>query len=100
MEMAEALVSTCPDRRGFGPDFGAPLFACHQSKVGSELHCAGWLAKVGHAHPTVRLSVAQGRLNPECLTPAPDWPQLHDDYGQVLDKLRSSVVTRDDRYGT
>lgn len=91
LQLAEELASTCPDPRGYGPDFGAPLFACHQSKIGAEVRCAGWLAKVGHTHPNVRLSVAQGQLDPVHLAPRPDWPLLHDDYGQVLDKLRSST---------
>lgn len=89
LALAEGLAATCPDHRGLGPAFGAPLFACHQSKVGAEVHCAGWLAKVGRTHPNVRLSVVQGRLDPVHLAPRPDWPQLHDDYGQVLNKLRA-----------
>lgn len=62
LTLAESLAGTCPDHRGMGPEFGAPLFACHQSPVGRETHCAGWLASVAHAHPGVRLAVTRGRL--------------------------------------
>lgn len=93
LELAEKLARTCPDERGRGPDFGAPLFACHQSKVGAEVHCAGWLASVGHAHPGVRLAVISGRLEPTQLEPGSGWPALHDSYAEVLDKLRRSATT-------
>lgn len=90
LELAERLAATCPDHRGRGPDFGAPMFACPQSKVGAEVHCAGWLASVGHAHPAVRLGIVSGRLDAARLEPGPEWPALHDNYGEVLEKLRSS----------
>ncbi len=89
--LAEQLARTCPDERGMGPDFGAPMFACHQSKLGGEVHCAGWLASVGHAHPSVRLGIMQGRLDAARLEPGPGWPMLHDNYADVLEKLRSTA---------
>ncbi|WP_436220433.1 DUF6283 family protein [Acidovorax sp. LjRoot118] len=89
---AQELVATCPNERGHGPDFGAALFACHQSKSGSEIPCAGWLAAVGHAHPHVRLAVLHGRLAPGALETGPGWPPLHDNYGQVLRKLEAGCV--------
>ncbi len=67
------------------------MFACHQSRQGEEFACIGWLAKVGHRHPAVRLAVAGGRLDPEALEPGVDWPELHDSYQEVLDKLRETV---------
>ncbi|WP_412093862.1 MULTISPECIES: DUF6283 family protein [Cupriavidus] len=88
LALAESLAATCPDHRGMGPDFGAGVFACHQSKEGAEFACAGWLARVGHCHPSVRLAVTVGRLDPAMLAPGEGWPELHDDYGQVLEKLR------------
>ncbi|MDQ8034101.1 MAG: DUF6283 family protein [Bordetella sp.] len=91
LPLAEQLARTCPDERGHGPDFGAPLFACHQSRPGAEVHCAGWLASVGHAHPGVRLAITSGRLDPGSLAPEPDWPRLHTDYAQVLEKLRRTA---------
>ncbi|WP_369679365.1 DUF6283 family protein [Burkholderia ubonensis] len=92
LTLAENLAATCPDRRGMGPDFGASVFACHQSREGSEFACAGWLAKVGHRHPSVRLAIMTGRLDPAALAPGNDWPALHDDYGQVLEKLRATCA--------
>lgn len=89
--LAEQLARTCPDERGMGPDFGAPMFACHQSKLGGEVHCAGWLASVGHAHPSVRLGIMQGRLDAARLEPGPGWPMLHDNYADVLEKLSSTA---------
>ena len=91
LELAQALAHTCPDARGMGPDFGAAMFACHHSKAGAEVHCAGWLASVGHRHPVVRLSIARGQLDPAHLEPGPDWPALHENYGQVLEKLRATA---------
>lgn len=89
---AHDLAATCPNERGHGPDFGAALFACHQSKSGSEIPCAGWLAAVGHAHPHVRIAVLHGRLAPGALERGLGWPPLHDNYGQVLRKLEAGCV--------
>jgi hypothetical protein len=88
LKLAEKLADTCPDHRGMGPDFGAAVFACHQSRDGQEFACAGWLATVGHCHPAMRLAVISGRLDPALLEPGADWPELHETYGEVLDKLR------------
>jgi hypothetical protein len=55
-DLAENLGSTCPDHRGVDPDYDAPIFACHQSKVGEAFACAGWLAQVGHRHSKVPTS--------------------------------------------
>lgn len=89
LELAESLASTCPDQRGMGPDFGASMFACHQSKVGAEFACAGWLATVGDCHPGVRLAVMSGHLDSATLSPGADWPALHANYPEVLEKLRA-----------
>lgn len=88
--LAERLAATCPDERGFGPDYGAPWFACHQSRDGREIPCAGWLAVAGRTHPAVRLAVRQGRVNPQALDAGEDWPALHQNYQDVLEKLRES----------
>jgi hypothetical protein len=90
LELAERLASTCPDQQGMGPDFGASMFACHQSNVGAEFACAGWLATVGDCHPGVRLAVMTGRLDSGALSPGADWPALHANYPEVLEKLRAS----------
>lgn len=91
LDKAEALAATCPDERNMGPDHGAAMFACHQSRIGAEVHCAGWLATVGHRHPAVRLSVMRDRLDPGHLQPGANWPALHENYGQVLEKLRATA---------
>jgi hypothetical protein len=88
LALAERLSRTSPDERGMGPDWNAPQFACHQSGIGKEIVCQGWLAMVGHAHPMVRLGVLQGRVDPEALAPGADWPDLHPTYPDVLAKLR------------
>lgn len=90
MDLAEGLARCCPDERGMGPDFGATMFACHQSKEGAEIACAGWMAIVGHRHPGVRLAVATGRLDASALRPGERWPALHANYQQVLEKLRAT----------
>lgn len=91
---AEGLLSTCPDTRGMGPDFGAPWFACHQSAHGGEIPCAGWLARAGRAHPGVRLAVMEGRVPIEALDVAAGWPTLHETYHDVLAKLRQACAIR------
>lgn len=96
MTKARDLAATCPNEHGHGPTFGAELFACHQSREGSEIPCAGWLATVGHAHPAVRIAVLGGRLSMDALSPGADWPPLHDSYGQVLQKLEATSEDGED----
>ncbi len=91
--LAEALSDTCPDSRNMGPDVSASFFACHRSKPGEEFVCAGWLAKVGHRHPRVGLAVMQERISAAARRPASDWPELHESYRQVLEKLRLMGTT-------
>jgi hypothetical protein len=62
---------------------GAPLWACHTSKEGSDQVCASWLAQVGFDHLTIRLAVAAGRLPAEALQPGHGWPPLYDSFDQV-----------------
>jgi hypothetical protein len=88
LELAERLVYTSPDDRGMGPEYGAPIFACHQSKPEQEVVCSGWLAVVGDAHPNVRLGVIMGKIPVEALKPQPGWPRLHTNFRQVMEKLR------------
>lgn len=91
IDLAEGLVETSPDARGFGPGFQNKMFACHRSPEGEEFACAGWLAMVGHAHPRVRVAVMEGRLPVAALRPGNHWPELHETYGDVLAKLRATV---------
>ena len=88
---AEALANTSPCEKGFGPSFSDGMFACHQSYEGKEFACAGWLATVGHAHPMVRLAIATGSLSSSALEPSKGWPELHDDFQQVIAKLRATA---------
>lgn len=62
---------------------GAPMFACHKSREGRDLACAGWLAVEGHGHVGVRLAVAHGQLRPDALSPGAGWPELYDCYAQM-----------------
>lgn len=91
LKKAENLRYTCPSKAG-GPEFGAPIFSCHTSKVGAEFACAGWPAAVGSAHPNVRLAVITEQLDPQAhLGPRPEWwPELHTSFNQVIRKLRRS----------
>jgi hypothetical protein len=91
LRLSEKLAATCPDEKNMGPDFGASWFACHLSHEGSEMPCAGWLAMVGHAHPSVRMAVRERRLSPEALHPPSDGPDLHERYCDVLEKLRRTA---------
>lgn len=77
-----ALADTSAGPGGSAP-LGAPLFACHKTAEGREVACAGWLAVEGHGHVGVRLAVAAGRLDPDALAPAADWPALYDRYADM-----------------
>jgi hypothetical protein len=90
LELAEALARTSPDGN-YGPEFGAPMFACHQSHEGREVVCTGWRAAVGNAHPGVRLECATGRISVEALSPGDDWPELHESFAEVIAKLRATA---------
>lgn len=79
-ERWEALRSSSADERGFGPEFGGVLFACHKTPEGGERACAGWLAVEGANHPLVRLQVLTGSIPACSLSPGEDWPDLHPDF--------------------
>ncbi len=88
LDLAERLAPTCPDEHGFGPDFGDPMFACHQSTPDEEVVCAGWLASCGSAHPHVRLAIYLGQIPSEALKPGHEWPELHATFADLIAKLR------------
>lgn len=72
---------------GYGPDMHAPLFGCHKgtpSDPDEDLACAGWLAKFGAGHPTVRLAVVCGGLPVSALEPGENWPPLHNTWDEVV----------------
>lgn len=89
LELAEGLANTSPDDRGMGPDYGSPVFACHQSKPEGGVYCSGWLAAVGSAHPNVRFAVGIGEIPHDALRPPPG-VELHTTFGQVIEKLRAT----------
>lgn len=90
LDLAEGLAGT--SRSGaIGPDFGSAMFACHDSTENNEIACAGWLAVEGSAHPTVRLMVMRGDLDPSALEPGEGWPELHENFEQVITKLREQA---------
>lgn len=85
LEMAENLVTTCSG------ELGAPMFACHQSKPDKEIVCLGWLVNYGWDSLTVRLNLAAEKLTPEDLERGEDWPELHDTFEEVIEKLREDM---------
>lgn len=87
--LAEGLAATSPDEHGFGPELASPQFACHQSRDGDEVVCAGWLAAVGNAHPAVKVAVLRGTIHPSALQPRPG---LHETFAEVIEKLREDVA--------
>lgn len=70
LEKAERLRNCSPDINGMGPSYLDPIFACHQSRVGEEFACAGWLAKVGHATLAFDTSLARVSSQQRHSTPA------------------------------
>lgn len=90
LELAERLTATTTG------EYLAPMMACHQSED-TKFVCAGWLARHGEDSLTVRMALvgalkpADGTLKgitPEGLHPGEDWPEIHDNYDEVLDKMR------------
>ena len=79
-ERYELLANTSRRPDGESAGLTDPMFACHKTVEGREIPCAGWLAVEGHAHVGVRLAVAMGRIDPQQLRPAPDWPDLYYDF--------------------
>lgn len=92
LQLAEELSACSPDNRNYSPAPGEKMFACHQSKPDAEFACAGWLAVAGHRHPEVRLAVLRKELSPEALEPGQDWPELHENWPEVMDKLRATTL--------
>lgn len=72
-------------------EFGAPIFACHQSREGEEFACAGWLARYGYDSIAVRLMVMGGKIDAEALQPGEGWPELHETFEDVIEKLRETA---------
>lgn len=85
LEKAEGLVHTTETH------LGAPQFACHQSREDEEVVCAGWLARYGWDNIGVRIGLLTGQYEPEMLSPGDDWPELHETFQQVIEKLRASA---------
>jgi hypothetical protein len=83
LDLAEGLVRTTSD------ELGAPIFACHQSRNGEEIVCAGWLARYGADSIAIRLQLMDGRCHPSALSPGDDWPELHETFREVIEKLRT-----------
>ncbi len=44
------------------------VFACHKSREGGEVVCAGFLLRGADHNLAVRLSLSQGRLDPEAVS--------------------------------
>ena len=86
LELAEELVNTTSDQ------FGAPMFACHQSTDGKQVVCRGWLTRYGQDSIAVRLKLMRQELAPEELEPGENWPQLHGTFTEVIEKLREDCA--------
>lgn len=88
LELAENLRGSCTG------ELGASVFSCHLSREGDEFPCAGWMAIYGYDSITVRMLHAQGVMEYDAeavMPPPPDWPELHADFDEVIQKLRDTV---------
>lgn len=85
LDLAEGLMDTCSG------EFGARIFACHQSREGAEVTCAAWLARHGYDSIAIRILMLSGEIDPAALEPGDDWPETHKTYAEVLDKLRATA---------
>lgn len=90
LALAERLIATT------GDEFGAPQFACHQSQAGKEVVCAGWLARYGWDNVGVRIGLITGKYTPDQLQPGDDWPEIHETFEDVIEKLRSTASQEDE----
>lgn len=85
LDLAERLVNTTSDQ------FGAPVFACHQSRDGQEVVCVGWLWRYGQDSIAVRLRLLNKQMAPEELEPDPAI-ELHETFDEVIEKLREDCA--------
>jgi hypothetical protein len=88
MELAEGLSNTITG------ELGAPIFACHQSKEGGEIPCAGWLARYGWDSLVVRINLINGANWMDFFREdgglPDDWPELFPDFKSMLANLRDT----------
>lgn len=83
----EELTETVRDPvTGQHPTLGDPMFGCHKGEPGTnnDLTCAGWLARFGADHVTVRMAVATGQLPESALQAGTNWPPLHATWDDVV----------------
>lgn len=93
-ELAEALVTST------GREFGAPIFACHQSRPEQEVICIGWLWRYGWHNIAIRLMLSQHRITPEQVDMPPEWDdRLHKTFEEMIEKLRADVARMEDQDG-
>lgn len=87
LELAEELVHTTRQ------DYGAPIFACHQSKPAQEVICVGWLWRYGWDSIAIRLRLSFEEMRAEELAMPDGWDdRLHRTFDEVINKLRSDVA--------
>lgn len=83
--LAEGLRSTCSG------EFGAAIFACHQSVPEQEVICAGWLARYGWDSIAIRIKLITGQIGPEGLDPQPGWAPLYETFDDMIAQLRATT---------
>jgi hypothetical protein len=77
---------------GDGDDFRT-IMACHHSSESAPISCRGYLAQVGYTNLTVRLFLLRKQLpslNRIIAACARAGIKLHNDYGEMMDKLTLS----------
>jgi Family of unknown function (DUF6283) len=83
--LAEELKATTSDQ------FGAPIFACHQSKLEKEVICVGWLWRYGWDSIAIRLKLMRGDMTPYELEPDLEI-ELHETWEEMMVKLRDDCA--------
>lgn len=81
------LVKTIRDERGFGADIDQSLFGCHEGEpgTGADLLCAGWAASFGRESARLKIFIALGQLPADVLDPGPKWPELYQDWDEMVE---------------
>jgi hypothetical protein len=74
---------------------GGPMFACHHTRDGAPVACAGWLAVCGDQHLGVRMALAEGRIEPEAVRRPVGGPELFESYDVMAREQADGVYDPD-----
>ncbi|MCG7550889.1 DUF6283 family protein [Pseudoalteromonas sp. Of7M-16] len=89
MDLMRNLKNTVP-ARGSEQDGFFNIFACHDSPVGGEYACAGYIARHGLQNINVRLMATVGGVNISKALDCADTHDLYPDFWTMLDEYEAA----------